>query len=79
MIKQTDVDKIIVAVDKQIRITVNSKIEKLSDKLDKHIEESRPAMDVYNTANNVGKFVKWIAGILLATGLLYTYIKGWLL
>lgn len=77
--KQSDIDKIIQAVDKQIKVTVNAKIEKLSDKLDKHIEESKPAMDVYNTANNLGKFIKWIAGTLLAIVLLYTYIKGWLI
>ncbi len=74
-----DIDKIIDAVEEKIEAVVNGKIDALKIQIEKHEEKLKPVLEVYTTANNVGRFVKWISGIMLAGALLYTYIKGWII
>ena len=62
-----------------IECTVNGKIDRIKEQIDKHREELAPVLEVYSTANNIGRFVKWLSGFMLATALLYSYIKGWLI
>jgi len=68
-------------IENVINKTVNGKIDNLDKKVDErfatHEEKMRPIYDVYTTANNVGKFIKWTAGILLAFAAIITTLKGW--
>ena len=57
--------------------TVNGKIDRLDEKLTMHQEKMQPIYDVYSTANNMGKFIKWGSGILLAIASIVAVIKKW--
>lgn len=64
-------------VREEIAKTVNGKIDKLSKDFKEHQEKMSPILEIYTTANTVGRFTKWVAGILIALGIIVGYIKGW--
>lgn len=72
-----DIEEIIKAVKAQIETTVNGKIDGIKTQMEKHEEELQPVLDVYSTANNIGKFVKWLSGFMLASAVIVAYLKGW--
>lgn len=69
------------SVETSVKETVNGKINRLDEKLDNYIaadtkwkeEKVEPLIDAHRTIKNVANFLKWIAGVLAAIGLI---IKG---
>lgn len=61
-----------------IETTVNGKIRKIDEKLSDYIrtdlkwkeERVEPLIEAHQTIKNVGIFVKWMAGIVIAVGVL---------
>lgn len=43
-----------------IKLTVNGKIDKLNEKLDKHIENMEPVIDGLHWIESTRKFVLWV-------------------
>ncbi len=81
--KQSDIDKIIKAIKEpikeQIQESVNGKIDDFREEVKKRMEDHRkelePVMQVYSTANNIGKFAKYISGILLAGAIIWALLR----
>lgn len=61
-----------------IETTVNGKIRRIDEKLSEYIhtdlkwkeEKVEPLIEAHRTVKNVGIFVKWLAGIVIAVGVL---------
>lgn len=58
---------------------VNGKIRNLDAKFETYIKEDtawketvQPVLDAWNTAGNVGKFLKWSSSIIIATGVIFS-------
>ena len=67
--------EVIPAVEQSIQKTVNGKIDKLHEKLDRHTETMEPILRAYEGANNAGNFIIWISKILLAVAAIVGTIK----
>lgn len=67
-----------------VETTVNGKINRLSEKLDTYIKEDmawkeekvEPLIDAHKTIKNLAVFLKWLAGGIVALGII---IKAWML
>lgn len=51
-----------------IREVVNGKIDKLSQKLDLHMEDMRPVKDALNWVNTTQRFIKWTGVPIIVFG-----------
>lgn len=72
------------SVKSSVEETVNGKIRRIDEKLDAYIssdikwkeEKVEPLIDAHKTIKNLAVFLKWLAGVIAATGLI---IKGFFL
>jgi len=61
-----------------VESTVNGKIRKIDEKLSEYIhsdlkwkeDKVEPLIDAHRTIKNVGLFIKWVAGIVIAGGII---------
>ncbi len=61
-----------------IETTVNGKIRRIDEKLSEYIhsditwkeEKVEPLIDAHNTIKNMAVFIKWVAGIVVAGGII---------
>lgn len=62
-------------IQESIQEHVNGKIDKMDKKLDAHIEEMRPLMDLIEGAVVMRKVVLWFTSFLIALGSVYLMWK----
>lgn len=69
--------------EETIRVVVNGKIDRLTQKVEDHIdkhtsdmEDVRLIIEAYKGARVVGNLVKWVSGVLLATIGMWAILKG---
>ena len=81
--KPDDLEKVITALKGTVETTVNGKINHLSEKLDKYIQEDskwkqekvEPLIDAHRTIKNMAIFLKWTAGIVVSVGVLLKIVS----
>lgn len=82
--KPNELEHIANILKSTIESTVNGKINRLSEKLDTYIKEDmswkaekvEPLIDAHKTIKNMAIFLKWLAGGVVALGVI---IKAWTL
>lgn len=55
-------------IEAVIEQKVNGKIDRMEDKLDRHMLEIQPFLEGYRGARVIGNVLKWIAGVVIAVG-----------
>lgn len=77
------IDKIVPVIREEIKVTVNGKIDymqiqnkEMEKKLDVHIENVKPMLDLIQGSIVARKVILWVTSILLAIGTTYTMIKN---
>ena len=60
----------------EIQTTVNGKIDRLNTKLDSHIDEIKPILDLIEGSVVARRIVLWVTSIILAVGATITMFKN---
>lgn len=55
-------------IEKVIDERVNGKIDRLDNKVDKHMKEMSPFLTGFKGAKIIGVTIKWVAGVVIAVG-----------
>jgi len=71
-------DKLLLAVETQIKATVNGKIDRLTEKVDTLTEQIKPVTETKKWFSNTGEFAKNVAGFLTPWVIIGAFFK-WLL
>lgn len=80
---QNEIRQLLDVVEKKIQTTVNGKIDKMNEKLDKHVTEHEqlmdkldPIVDAVQWINTTKNYVMWISGLIAAVGSAIAVFKG---